>query len=145
MTTLVTLEVQSPGGNDSVSLVHARYCHYCLNLHLFINNFFKLAPEDLIIDLRYCGSSAQLVYTSRNIVPGQSRSFFYPFSNSIKIKLQVSGTRTFGVSCIRSHFFTVIGRQQSYHASICCIFGVIPIYSWIRSNFNLFSSCLVYE
>ena len=25
-TTLVTLEVQSPGGNDSVSLVHAQYC-----------------------------------------------------------------------------------------------------------------------
>ena len=31
MTTLVTLEVQSPGGNDSVSLVHARYCNYSLN------------------------------------------------------------------------------------------------------------------
>ena len=31
MTTLVTLEVQSPGGNDSVSLVHAWYCNYSLN------------------------------------------------------------------------------------------------------------------
>ena len=48
----------------------------------------------------------------------------------------------FTFSCIRSHFFTVIGKQQLNYARICCFISVIPIYSWIRSNFNLFSSCL---
>ena len=45
-------------------------------------------------------------------------------------------------SCIRSHFFPVIGRQQLNYARICCFFWVIPIFSWIRSNLNLFSACL---
>ena len=45
-------------------------------------------------------------------------------------------------SCIRSHFFPVIGRQQLNYARICCFFRVISISSWIRSHFNSFSACL---
>ena len=73
MTTLVTLEVHSPGDNDSVLHVPVR-CHFSLRLftttlkinlripgtetggefkYLFINIFFKIASDNLIIDFGF--------------------------------------------------------------------------------------------
>ena len=85
--TLVTLEVHSPGDNDSVLQVPVR-CRFSfypysktikINLQVsgtqtfgefksvFNNISFNLAPEYMRIDFRFCGSSAKLVYTSQNI------------------------------------------------------------------------------
>ena len=63
---------------------------------VFNNIFFNLTPEYMRIDFRSCGSSAQLVYTSQNIVSVWCRFSFYPFSKTIKINFQVSGNQTFG-------------------------------------------------
>ena len=72
MTTLVTLEVQSPGGNDSVSHVHARYCivNYQRNrirtfsiymgetvipAELLVRNLFSLKPDTFYSEIYwYC-------------------------------------------------------------------------------------------
>ena len=135
-TTLVTLEVQSPGDNDSVSHVQVRIRFYFqCGLYFCFYPYFISYP-------RFC---------------------FYFFSKLILSLMDfVSGTgswkdTTFNIfSRVRSHFFPAIGSHQSNYARICCFFRVIstssrirshlnariPISSWIRSNFNLFSAYL---
>ena len=50
------------------------------------------------VDFRSCGSSAQSVYTSQNIVSFRCWLSFYPYSKTKKTNFRVSGTQTFGKS-----------------------------------------------
>ena len=110
MTTLVTLEVQSPGGNDSVSLVHARYCNYSLNfsqggpvplsdLASQTESTKKPVPKIPALDMTTLvtlevhspGDNDSVLH-----VPVRCRFSFRLFTKTLKINLQISGTKTGG-------------------------------------------------
>ena len=146
-TALVTPRDKPLGENDSMPLVQVRYrmrcgrngicgfgsivCMYVMYAPCIRSHFFTVIGRQQLNYARIC-------------------CFFRvnPIYSWIRIRSHLNARICclliviFTISCIRSHFFTVIGKQQLNYAGICRFLRVIPIYAWIRSNFNLFSSCL---
>ena len=142
-TTLVTRRDKPLRGNDSMSLVPVR----------IRNNLVLRYKQILAMYVLYVPCIRSHFFTaigSQQLNYARICCFFrvIPIYSWIRIRSHLNARNCclliviFTFSCIRSHFFTVIGKQQLNYARICCFLRVIPIYSWIRSNFNLFSSCL---
>ena len=119
---LRTLEVQSPGDNDSVSHVQVRirfylHCGFYFGSYLYFSSYPSFCFYFFsILILKPCFFSLLLMD-------------FVSWTGSWNINLIHIFSR------VRSHFFPVIGRQQSNYARICCFFRVISISLRIRSHF----------